>query len=84
MDLYSVIMTLNRSIMLLPKRRVDWICEDETVIRMDLQTYMFRSFLEELLDRGGVEKDELYKVLSQMHVDDAEYPTGEPFSVIFH
>lgn len=84
MELYCVIMTLNRSIMLLPKRRVDWICEDETVIRMDLQTYVFRAFLEELLDRGGVSKDDLDKVLNEMHVDDDERPTGESYSVRFY
>lgn len=84
MDLYSVIMCFNRSIMLVPRRRVDWIREDDTVIHMDMQSYLFRSFLEELLDRGGVDKDELDKVLKEMHVDEDEYPTGEPFSVIFH
>ena len=84
MDLYSVIRCFNRSIMLVPRRRVDWIREDDTVIHMDMQSYLFRSFLEELLDRGGVDKDELDKVLKEMHVDEDEYPTGEPFSVIFH
>lgn len=76
-------MTLNRSIMLLPRRRVDWICEDETVIQMDLQQYVFRSFLEELLDKG-TPKEELDKVLNEMHVEDEERPTGEPYSVRFY
>lgn len=83
MELYSVIMTLNRSIILLPRRRVDWICEDETVIQMDLQQYVFRSFLEELLDKG-TPKEELDKVLTEMHVEDEERPTGEPYSVRFY
>lgn len=83
MDLYSVIMCFNNSIMLVPRRRVSWIREDESVINMDMQTFLFRSFLEQLLD-DGVQKDELDKVLKQMYVDENEYPTGEPYSVIFH
>lgn len=83
MDLYCVIMTLNRSIMLLPRRRVDWICDDETVIQMNLQQYVFRAFLEDLLDNGTT-KEELDKVLEQMHIDDDERPTGEPYAVRFY
>lgn len=83
MDLYSVIMCFNKSIMLVPNRRVEWIREDETRINMSMQTFLMRSFLEQLLD-AGVEKDELDAVLKQMYVDEDEYPTGECYSVIFH
>ena len=83
MELYAALLTLTRAAMLLPRRRVDWILEDETVIEMDLQQYMFRSFCEQLLE-DGTSKDELYAVLKQMYVDENEYATGECFSVIFH
>jgi hypothetical protein len=84
MDLYSILLTLSRATMLLPRRRVDWILEDtNTTIEMDLQQYMFRSFCERLLE-DGTSKDELYAVLKQMYVDENEYATGECFSVIFH
>lgn len=83
MDLYSVIMCFNKSIMLVPRRRVSWIREDDSVINMDMQTFLIRSFLEQLLD-DGVEKEELDAVLKQMYIDEDEYPTGEPYSVIFH
>lgn len=83
MDLYSVIMCFNRSIMLVPQRQVSWIREDKTIIKMDMQTFLMRSFLEQLLD-DGVEKGDLDTVLKEMYIDEDEYPTGEPYSVIFH
>lgn len=83
MDLYTVIATFNASIMFVPKRRVDWICEDNTVIQMDMPTYLFRSFLEQLLNHF-VEWDELEVVLKKMDICEKDYPKWESYNVIFH
>lgn len=84
MDLYTTIMCFNRSIMLVPTRRVDLVFEDGKIIKTNLQNYLFRSFLEELLDRGGVEKEKLFEVLKEMYIGEDEYPSDEHYGVVFH
>ena len=84
MDLYLTIMCLNRSIMLVPQRRVDLVFDDGKIIKTNLQNYLFRSFLEQLLDRGGVKKEDLLKVLKELHMDDDEYPSDEHYGVVFY
>jgi hypothetical protein len=84
MDLYLTIMALNRAIMLVPQRRVDLVFDDGKIIKTNLQNYIFRSFLEQLIDRVGVDKEQLFEVLKEMPMDEDEYPSDEHYGVIFH
>ena len=77
-------MCFNRSIMRVPHRPVELVFDDGKIIKTNLQSYLFRSFLEELIDRGDVKQEDLFKVLNEMHVDDDEYPSDEQYGVIFH
>jgi hypothetical protein len=84
MDVYSTLLTLLRSTMLVPNRKVDWILDNQTIVVMTMKTYLMRSFAEQLLE-DGVDKDEIYAALDRLDADEHEYPTGESYSgVIFH
>jgi hypothetical protein len=83
MDLYGTILAFMHSIMLVPTKRVEWIREDDTVIEMTLKEYLMRSFLEQLLERTSVDKEEFDATLDKLHVEENERPTGECYSVRF-
>lgn len=84
MDLYSVFLILFKSVMLMPRFvTVDWILPNGTIIKMDMQTFTIRSYGETAL-RAGVPQDDIYAVLDKLHAPEEDYPTGEPYSVIFH
>lgn len=85
MDVYSIILTLMRSTMLIPDRyRVVWFLENDEEIEMDMKTYIIRSTTEQMLE-DSVNKDEIYAALDRLGADKNEYPTGESYNgVRFH
>lgn len=57
--------------------------EEEQVIRMTMQTYVIRSFAEELLEKGH-DEELIRKALDKFEADEDMYPTGKSYYVQFH
>lgn len=84
MELNKVFRSLWESTEFLPdKTVVVWTTQKDGKIYMDMRTYVVRSFTEQLL-KDGVSKDDIWVSLRRACAEPNEYPTGEPYDVIFH